>query len=71
MTIFIKNESLIIMLYEILKYWLFQGKFTDAAYPTNTTCYVSKPCKIHHIITGSSSKKWVVDKKKIYHDTNK
>lgn len=32
------------------------GKFTDAAYPTNTTCYVSKPCKIHHIITGSSSK---------------
>ncbi|XP_078314852.1 uncharacterized protein LOC144619767 [Crassostrea virginica] len=32
------------------------GKFTDAAYPTNTTCYVSKPCLITQIITGNALK---------------
>ncbi|XP_061173643.1 uncharacterized protein LOC133182814 [Saccostrea echinata] len=28
------------------------GKFTDSVYTTNVTCFVSKPCRIPHIITG-------------------
>eukprot|EP00105_Crassostrea_gigas_P024738 XP_011445097.2 PREDICTED: uncharacterized protein LOC105340624 [Crassostrea gigas] len=32
------------------------AKFTDAVYPTNITCYVSNPCQIPHIVTGSPSK---------------